>query len=106
MINTAEVILWGTRIGIVHQDDDRPYVSFEYDRDFIKSGIELSPIKMKLSSQVYDFPDLAGATFHGAPGLIADSLPDKFGNKVIERWLIEQGRSLSDFNTIDIMEYE
>ena len=57
MINTAEVILWGTRIGIVHQDDDRPYVSFEYDRDFIKSGIELSPIKMKLSSQVYDLND-------------------------------------------------
>ncbi len=105
MINTAEVILWGTRIGIVHQDNDKPYVSFEYDREFIKSGIELSPIKLKLSGQVYDFPDLVGDAFHGAPGLIADSLPDKFGNKVIERWLIEQGRTLSDFNTIDRLCY-
>ena len=41
MINTAEVILWGTRIGYVHQDEGSPYVSFEYDRDFIDSGIGL-----------------------------------------------------------------
>ena len=102
MINTAEVFLWGTRIGIIHQDDDKPYISFEYDNEFINSGIEVAPIKMKLSSQVYDFPDLVGDAFHGAPGLIADSLPDKFGNKVIERWLLEQGRSINDFNTIKV----
>lgn len=46
MINTAEVILWGTRIGIIHQEDGKPFVSFEYDKDFIGSGIELSPIKI------------------------------------------------------------
>ena len=105
MINTAEVILWGTRIGVVHQDDGKPYVSFEYDKDFIGSGIEVSPIKMRLSNVVYEFPDLAGDAFHGAPGLIADSLPDKFGNRVIERWLMEQGHSLDDFNTIDRLCY-
>lgn len=105
MINTAEVILWGTRIGYVHQDEGSPYVSFEYDRDFIDSGIEVSPIKMRLSKLVYEFPDLSGDAFHGAPGLIADSLPDKFGNRVIERWLMEQGKSLQDFNTIDRLCY-
>ncbi|MBP3198601.1 MAG: type II toxin-antitoxin system HipA family toxin [Eubacterium sp.] len=105
MINTAEVILWGTRIGVVHQDDGKPYVSFEYDKDFIGSGIEVSPIKMRLSNVVYEFPDLSGDAFHGAPGLIADSLPDKFGNRVIERWLMEQGHSLDDFNTIDRLCY-
>ena len=105
MINTAEVILWGTRIGYVHQDEGSPYVSFEYDRDFIDSGIEVSPIKMKLSKLVYEFPDLSGDAFHGAPGLIADSLPDKFGNRVIERWLMEQGKSFQDFNTIDRLCY-
>jgi serine/threonine-protein kinase HipA len=78
MINTAEVILWGTRIGIIHLDDGKPYLSFEYDRDFIGSGIELSPFFMPLSDRVYEFPNLAGTAFHGAPGLIADSLPDKF----------------------------
>ena len=105
MINTAEVILWGTRIGVVHQEDGKPYVSFEYDKDFIGSGIEVSPIKMRLSNVVYEFPDLSGDAFHGAPGLIADSLPDKFGNRVIERWLMEQGHSLDDFNTIDRLCY-
>ena len=105
MIHTAEVYLWGTRIGIIHQDEDKSYLSFEYDKAFLKSGIELSPIKMPLSSRVYSFPELAGSTFHGAPGLIADSLPDKFGNRVIERWLNEQGRDISEFNTIDRLCY-
>ena len=105
MIDTAEVFLWGTRIGIVHQDEGKSYISFEYDKNFIKSGIELSPIRMPLSSRVYTFPELAGSAFHGAPGLVADSLPDKFGNRVIERWLSEQGRSLRDFNVIDRLCY-
>lgn len=105
MINTAEVYLWGTRIGIIHQEEDKAYIFFEYDKSFLKSGIELSPIKMPLSSRVYSFPELAGSSFHGAPGLIADSLPDKFGNRVIDRWLSEQGRSLSDFNAIDRLCY-
>lgn len=47
---------------------------------------------MPLSERVFEFPNLVGEAFHGAPGLIADSLPDKFGNKVIERWLLEQGK--------------
>ena len=105
MINTAEVILWGTRIGIVHLDNGKAYVSFEYDKDFINSGIELSPLKLKLSNLVYEFPDLAGEAFHGMPGLLADSLPDKFGNRIIEKWLMEQGRSLDDFNAIDRLCY-
>ncbi len=105
MINTAEVILWGTRIGILHLDENRSYVAFEYDKDFLKSGIEVSPLKMRLSERVYEFPELAGSSFHGAPGLVADSLPDKFGNRIIERWLYEQGRSLDDFNVIDRLCY-
>ena len=105
MINTAEVFLWGTRIAVIHQDEGRPYISFEYDKSFQNSGIEVSPIKMKLSGRLFEFPELAGDAFHGAPGLIADSLPDKFGNKVIERWLMEQGRPMYDFNTIDRLCY-
>ena len=105
MINTAEVLLWGTRIGIIHIDDGKDYLSFEYDHEFLDSGIELSPIRMPLSSRVYEFPELVGSAFHGAPGLVADSLPDKFGNKVIERWLMEQGKSLSEFNVIDRLCY-
>ena len=98
-------MLWGTRVGIIHIEDGRDHLSFEYDHDFLSSGIELSPIRMPLSSRIYEFPELAGEAFHGAPGLIADSLPDKFGNKVIERWLLEQGKNLSDFNVIDRLCY-
>ena len=104
-MHTAEVFLWGTRIGIIHQEENKAYLSFEYDKDFLKSGIELSPIKMPLRDMVYSFPTLSGEAFHGAPGLIADSLPDKFGNRVIERWLNEQGRSLEDFNAVDRLCY-
>jgi serine/threonine-protein kinase HipA len=101
MNHTAEVFLWGTRIGIIHQDPGVPYASFEYDKDFINSGIELSPLRMPLANNVYEFPSLAGEPFYGMPGLVADSLPDTFGNAVIEQWLMSQGKSLSDFTAID-----
>ena len=105
MIDTAEVLIWGTRIGVIHQDNDKAYSSFEYDKDFLASGIELSPLMMPLKPRVYSFPNLAGEAFHGAPGLVADSLPDRFGNRVIERWLQGQGRSINEFNVIDRLCY-
>lgn len=105
MNDTAEVYLWGTRIGIIHQPRGRRYASFEYDGRFLDSGIEVSPLKMPLASSVYEFPDLAGGAFHGLPGLVADSLPDTFGNAVIEKWLLSQGKSISDFTAIDRLCY-
>lgn len=105
MNNTAEVYLWGTRIGIIHQEPGKTYTSFEYDEDFLKSGIELSPLRMPLSKNIYEFPSLTGEPFFGMPGLVADSLPDRFGNTVIEQWLLSMGRSLSDFTAIDRLCY-
>ena len=105
MNETAEVYLWGTRIGIIHQPRGRRYASFEYDKNFLNSGIEVSPLKMPLASNVYEFPDLAGGAFHGLPGLVADSLPDRFGNAVIEKWLLSQDKSISDFTAIDRLCY-
>lgn len=105
MNTTAEVYLWGSRIGIIHQDIDMPYSSFEYDRDFLKSGIELSPLRMPLGGAIYEFPSLAGEPFFGMPGLVADSLPDRFGNALIEEWLSSLGKSLSDFTAIDRLCY-
>lgn len=105
MNNTAEVYLWGTRIGIIHQDISKNHATFEYDRNFAGSGIELSPLRMPLSASVYEFPALAGEPFYGMPGLVADSLPDKFGNAVIEQWLASHGKMLSDFTAIDRLCY-
>ena len=105
MNHTAEVFLWGTRIGIIHQEPGSPYAAFEYDNGFVNSGIELSPIRMPLGRNIYEFPSLVGEPFYGMPGLVADSLPDRFGNAVIERWLSNQGKSLSDFTAIDRLCY-
>ncbi|MCR5127451.1 MAG: type II toxin-antitoxin system HipA family toxin [Lachnospiraceae bacterium] len=105
MNDTAEVYLWGTRIGIIHQDITKAYASFEYDKEFLNSGIEVSPLRMPLSRNIYEFPSLVGDPFYGMPGLVADSLPDRFGNAVIERWLMSLGKSLSDFTAIDRLCY-
>lgn len=105
MNTTAEVYLWGTRVGIIHQDLEKTYASFEYDSDFLKSGIEISSIMMPLSNIVYEFPSLSGEPFFGMPGLVVDSLPDTFGNKVIEQWLASQGKSIRDFTAIDRLCY-
>ncbi len=105
MNDTAEVYLWGTRIGIIHQDISKSYAAFEYDENFVNSGIELSPLRMPLGKNIYEFPALAGEPFYGMPGLVADSLPDRFGNAVIEQWLMSLGKSLSDFTAIDRLCY-
>ncbi|MGN0513438.1 MAG: type II toxin-antitoxin system HipA family toxin [Lachnospiraceae bacterium] len=105
MNDTAEVMLWGTRIGIIHQDISKPYATFEYDANFVNSAIEVSPIRMPLVKNIYEFPALSGEPFYGMPGLVADSLPDRFGNAVIEQWLMSLGKSLSDFTAIDRLCY-
>ena len=105
MINAAEVYLWNTRIGIIHLDDADGYVTYEYDRHFLDSGIEVAPICMPLSPRMYRFPDLPYPAFHGVPGMLADSLPDRFGNAVINQWLISQGREPESFNVIERLCY-
>lgn len=105
MNTTAEIYLWGSRVGILHQEQNEICASFEYDKNFLDSGIELSPITMPLSSIVYSFSSLAKTSFHGLPGLVSDSLPDTFGNKVIEQWLASKGKSLKDFTPIDRLCY-
>lgn len=105
MNDTAEVYLWGTRIGIIHQEISKTYAAFEYDANFVESGIELSPIRMPLRKNIYEFPSLSGEPFYGLPGLVADSLPDKFGNAVIEQWLMSMGKTMSEFTAIDRLCY-
>ena len=88
----ARVSLWGRDIGAVSWINDRSIAVFQFAPDFVDSNIELSPIEMPLSPDPYEFPGLAKEAFKGLPGLLADSLPDKFGNALINRWLATQGR--------------
>ena len=104
-MTAAEVMLWGTRIGTVAFDDESGLGAFEYDPDFLSSGIEVAPITMPLSRRVYSFPELARQSFHGLPGLLADSLPDKFGNAVINAWLQRRGRSPGSFDPVERLCY-
>lgn len=88
----AEVRLWGTRIGAVVQENIASLPQFNYDKDFLRSGIQVSPIMMPLSQNVFSFPGLANETFRGLPGLLCDSLPDRYGTQVLNSWLVSQGR--------------
>ena len=101
----AEVYLWGNKIGTVVQSDITSIPQFSYDDKFLKSGIELSPIRMPLSKQIYSFPTLNEKTFHGLPGMLADSLPDKFGMKVIADYLARQGRNIESLTAVEKLCY-
>lgn len=101
----AKVQLWGRTIGAVVMEEGRGYAAFQYDAGFAASGIELSPLVMPLSERVYEFPALPRNTFQGLPGLLADSLPDKFGNALIDAWLATQGRTAEGFGAIERLCY-
>jgi serine/threonine-protein kinase HipA len=101
----ARVRLWGRTIGAVSLEEGSEVAAFQYDSAFARSGIELSPGTMPLSSRVYSFPELPRNTFHGLPGLLADSLPDKFGTALIDAWLATQGRRPESFNAVERLCY-
>lgn len=101
----AEVRLWGKTIGAVSLQDGEDVASFEYDAAFAQSGIQVAPIVMPLSQRVYRFPELSRTTFNGLPGLLSDSLPDKFGNALIDAWLASQGRQANSFNAVERLCY-
>jgi serine/threonine-protein kinase HipA len=105
MSTVAEVRLWGRTIGAVALEDGAETASFQYDPEFSRSGIEVAPLMMPLSERVYAFPALPQVTFHGLPGLLADSLPDRFGNALIEAWLATQGRTPESFNSVERLCY-
>ena len=105
MTALAEVKLWGKTIGAVLLQDGDDVTSFEYDAAFAQSGIQVAPLVMPLSRRVHRFPALSRTTFHGLPGLLADSLPDKFGNALIDAWLASRGRQADSFNAIERLCY-
>ena len=105
MSTLGEVRLWGRTIGAVSLLDGEEVAAFEYDAAFARSGIELSPLVMPLSRRVYRFPELSRQTFLGLPGLLADSLPDRFGNALIDAWLATQGRQPGSFNAVERLCY-
>jgi len=101
----AGVWLWGTRIGAVSMGTDDRFAVFQFDPDFAAAGIDVSPLVMRLRREPYTFPYLGLETFRGLPGMLADSLPDKFGNELIDTWLAAQGRPPDSFNSVERLCY-
>ncbi len=105
MTTVAQVRLWGTLVGGVVLADGVRAAEFQYDADFLERDVEVSPITMPLSRRRYSFPRLNPDTFHGLPGLLADSLPDRYGNALINAWLASQGRIPESFNAVERLCY-
>ncbi|MBL0164821.1 MAG: type II toxin-antitoxin system HipA family toxin [Xanthomonadales bacterium] len=105
MTTIAEVRLWGRPIGAVSVEDSQSTAAFQFTPEFARSGIQVAPLMMPLDERVYAFPKLARESFHGLPGMLADSLPDRFGNALIDAWLATQGRTPESFNAVERLCY-
>lgn len=107
MVDYANVKLWGKLVGVVFWDSAKQIANFEYTSKFVQSDLEVSPLRMPLeANRIYSFPELNIKTFKGLPGMLADSLPDNFGNALINRWLAEQGRDPDSYNPIERLLYQ
>lgn len=105
MTDAISVVYHDREVGAASFDIDTGIGAFEYTPDFINTGIELSPIHMPLSERIYSFPALDHEAFRGLPGLLADSLPDDFGNAVLNAWIAAQGGSESDITPLERLKY-
>jgi len=109
MVDVAEIKIWNELVGAVRWDSEQQLASFQYDKKFITRAYELSPIKMpiKNGNRIYSFPELRKAkdeqiaTFKGLTGLLADALPDKYGNQLINIWLAQNGRPPNSMNPVE-----
>ena len=105
-MTTATVTLWGNTVGYVKMDAGEKFSRFEYDPTFVDMGIDIAPLKMPtIANRIYSFRELEPHSFHGLPGLLSDSLPDKYGHKLIDVWLANTGRKPEDFNAVDRLCY-
>jgi serine/threonine-protein kinase HipA len=110
-MNTAFVKIWGEVVGAVAWDEKTGIASFEYEAKFKKLNWDLSPLKMPIntSKKIFAFPELRRNknlefdTFKGLPGFLADVLPDKYGNQLINMWLAQQGRAQDSMNPVEML---
>lgn len=104
-IEVLEVRCWGKLVGAVAQDPTLDLQVFEYSAEWNTKNIQLSPIHMRNRSGTYIFPQLSKSTFYGLPAMLADALPDDFGNAVIDAWLSEEGIDKESISSLDRLAY-
>lgn len=107
MITTAFVKIWGETVGAVAWNAATGIASFEYDSKFISTKLDLAPLKMPITNsakRIFSFPELRDLkTFKGLPGLLADVLPDDYGNQLINSWLAQNGRPENSMNPVELL---
>ncbi len=103
--DVVEVLAWGHRVGAVALDPTTGWYAFAYAPEWTDGGIELAPLHMPLRSEPYQFPELARATFLGLPALLADALPDAFGNALVDAWMAQQGVPADQITPLDRLAY-
>lgn len=106
-VSVIEMWVWGRFVGAVALDPSLAYYAFEYDPTWKRAGVELSPLHMSLreSRSVFVFPTLPGATYFRLPALLADALPDDFGNALIDAWMAQRGIAKSSVTVLDRLAY-
>lgn len=107
MITTAFINIWNKRVGAIAWDTVTGLGSFEFEPSFVAGGLDLSPLKMPVwgaEGRIFSFPELRDtSTFKGLPGLLADVLPDKYGNSIINAWLARNGRPANSMNPVELL---
>lgn len=103
----VEVLAWGRRVGAVARDPARNYCAFEYDPAWVRGGVELAPLTMPLAQarEPFLFSDLPEATYKRLPAMLADALPDDFGNALIDAWMADRGMRKEDVTPLDRLAY-
>jgi serine/threonine-protein kinase HipA len=104
-VDVVEVLAWGKRVGAVALDPNSGWYAFAYDPAWIRTGIELAPLHMPLRREPYQFPDLPRGTYYGLPALLADALPDAFGNALVNAWMAQQGIAFEAITPLDRLAY-
>ncbi|OGR88404.1 MAG: phosphatidylinositol kinase [Elusimicrobia bacterium RIFCSPHIGHO2_02_FULL_57_9] len=106
-VRRIEVYVWDQFVGAVALDPALGYYVFAYDKEFGRSGIQLAPLHMPAddSEKLYVFADLPEATYQRLPAMLADALPDEFGNALIDKYLAEKGLPKSRISALDRLAY-
>ena len=104
-VKAVSVQLWGRQVGALAQDPASGYFAFEYDSDWLASGISLSPLHLPARKGVFVFPNLPANTYHRLPAALADALPDEFGNQIVNAWLATKGVAASRITPLDRLSY-
>jgi len=108
MQNLAEVYLWRQLVGVLAWNTNTATAAFEYTEEWIKTNVQISPLRMPSNQngkRIFEFPDLNTDTYKGLPACFADTLPDDFGNAVINAWLTRNGRDPNSFNPLERLLY-